>query len=67
MSAYITDDPVADFNRRDKEQQEWEDKLPKCARCKEPQDTYVFEIDGELLCLGCVEKKYRRDVEDYLR
>ena len=64
---YRTNDPVADFLRRDREQQEWEDSLPHCDRCGEIIDDYVYEIDGLIYCMGCMDDKYRRNVEDYLR
>lgn len=67
MCAYRTNDPVADFLRRDREQQEWEDSLPHCDRCGEIIDDYVYEIDGLIYCMECVDDKYRRNVEDYLR
>lgn len=64
---YRTNDPVADFLRRDREQQEWEDSLPHCDRCGEIIDDYVYEIDGLIYCMECMDDKYRRNVEDYLR
>ena len=67
MSVFRSGDPVADYARWDKAQQEWEAKLPRCERCGEPIDDYVFDLgSGEILCLDCVVAKYRRDVEDYL-
>ena len=66
MSIYRSDDPTFDLNRWQKEQQDWEDSLPKCDHCKEIMDDYVFDIDGEILCIECMIAKYRRDVEDYL-
>ena len=67
MSVFRSEDPARDLAAWQKEQQDWEDSLPRCERCKEPQDTYIYDIDGEKLCLSCLNKKYRRDVEDYLR
>ena len=64
---YRTNDPVADFLRRDRDQQEWEDSLPRCDRCGEIIDDYVYEIDGLIYCMECMDDKYRRNVEDYLR
>ena len=58
--------PDADFRRWDKAQQDWEDSLPRCVRCGEILDTYLYEIDGEILCEGCMEKKYRRMADDYI-
>lgn len=67
MSVYRTDDPIADFNRRDREQAAWEDSLPKCAICHEPLDDYIWAINGQILCEFHAEKKYRQNVEDYMR
>lgn len=67
MSVFRSDDPARDFSNWEREQQEWEDRLPRCERCNEPVDDYVFDIDGEILCIECMIAKYRRDAEDYLR
>ena len=66
MGVYVSSDPDADFLRRDREQQEWEDSLPHCECCGDPIDDYVWEIDDEILCDECAKAKFRRDVEDYL-
>ena len=65
MSVFRSDDPVRDFHRWDREQQEWENSLPRCDSCRETVDDYVFDIDGEILCIQCMIEKYRRDAEDY--
>ena len=67
MSAFRSGDPVADFRRWEREQQEWEDSLPRCEHCGEPIDEFVWEIDGEILCDDCARAAYRHDVEDYVR
>ena len=67
MSVFRSDDLDRDLAAWEREQQEWEDSLPRCERCGEPQDTSLYEIDDEILCLDCVVEKYRRDVEDYLK
>lgn len=60
-----TDDPVRDFERRDREQQEWLDRLPKCAHCHQPiqYDSY-YEIEGESICPECLyeycEEQYKK-------
>jgi formylmethanofuran dehydrogenase subunit E len=51
-----TDDPVADFLAYDREQTEWEKRLPKCAHCKEPiQDEHYYIIDDKNVCYDCLE------------
>ena len=67
MSVFRSADLDADIRRRDKAEQDWEDSLPRCMRCGDPLDTFLYEIDDEILCEGCMERKYRRNVEDYLR
>lgn len=51
----------------DAEMERRQELLPRCERCGEPLDTYLFEIDDEVLCEDCVAAKFRRNVEDYLR
>jgi transposase len=67
MSIFRSNDPIADFQRRERERQEWEDSLPHSDHCDEPVDDYVYDIDGEILCIQCMIDKYRRDAEDYAR
>ena len=64
---FVTDDPIRDFHRHDREQQDWEDSLPHCECCGDAVDDYVYDISGEILCIKCLVARYRRDVEDYLR
>lgn len=68
MSIHRSADLNADIDAMLKEEQEWEDRLPHCARCGEPMDDYVFDLgSGEVLCMDCVVAKYRRDAEGYMR
>lgn len=67
MSVHRSGDPLYDLAMREKEQQEWEDSLPCCDCCGEKVDDYVYDIDGEILCIQCMIEKYRRDAEDYLK
>ena len=60
---FMTDDPIADFDRYDREQQAWEDKLPHCDICGEAIDDFLWEIDGVIMCEYCATKKYRRSVD----
>ena len=63
---YYSDDPVADFLRRDAEQARKLERLPVCVECDEPiQDDYCFEIDGELICAECLVRNHRKYTEDY--
>lgn len=58
-----TDDPIADFNRYDRELEKKEAKLPKCSDCGEPiYDEYYYKINGKIICIECIED-YREDVD----
>lgn len=62
-----TDDPIADFERYDAEQQAQLDKLPVCTYCDEPvQDDFYYEINGEVICETCLDRFFRKSVEDYV-
>ena len=58
---YFTDDPIADYNRWSREQEEQLKKLPKCHVCGEPiQDDYAVCIDDNWYCDNCISdmRKY---------
>lgn len=62
-----TDNPVADFERHDRRQAAELDRLPKCGYCDETvQDDYYFEIEGEIICEGCLIKHFRKAVDEYV-
>ena len=67
MSYFRSNDPDRDFDRWDKAQQDWEDSLPHCDICGEPIDDHVYDIDGVLYCIDCMEKQYKRKAEGYVR
>lgn len=52
-----TADPIADFMRRDAEQQKWLDKRPVCDGCGEPiQEQQAFYYADEWFCMECEEE-----------
>lgn len=62
-----TDDPIADFARYDAEQEEQLEKMPVCCECDNPiQDEYCYEINGEVICETCLDRFFRKSVEDYV-
>ncbi len=64
---YITDDPIADYNRHQAEIEKWLAKRPECADCGEPvQDEYFYLINDEVICPDCLKNNYRKNVEDYI-
>lgn len=66
MSYFRSGDPLADFARHDRHQEEALKRLPICDKCrKRIQDDDYYAIDGEILHEECMKEKYRRSVEDY--
>lgn len=64
---YRTDDPVADFHRKDAEECEWLSKLPVCDCCNEPiMDEHYYEIDGSIMCQECLDDQCKKLVENYI-
>lgn len=52
---YRTDDPIADFNRYDREQAMERRKLPRCCECgARIYDEEAFIMDGETFCRDCI-------------
>ena len=66
MSYFRHGDPLDDFDRLDRQQAEYEARLPVCEDCKQPiHDEDYYEIDGEILCEECMKSRYRRSTEEY--
>lgn len=61
---YITDDPVADYDRYDTERAEEENRLPHCDYCGEPIHEKYYEIDGEIICEDCLDANFAKWVEN---
>ena len=61
---FRTDDPVADFNRHDREQARRLRQLPTCERCGDAiQQEKAVCIEGFWYCDDCLDE-YRREVVD---
>ena len=64
---YYSDNPVADFERWDRDQAEKLARLPVCSHCGEPiQDDFCFEINDELFCEDCMKDNFRRSTDNYI-
>lgn len=62
-----TDDPIADFHRHDRQSENALDKLPRCSICDKPiQEDHFYEINGDYICLECLED-FERDTDDYVK
>ena len=58
-----TDDPVADFERHDREQARLLERLPTCERCgNRIEQELAVCIDGFWYCDDCLEF-YRKEIE----
>ena len=61
----FTDDPVADFNRHDREMQraerEQRESRPRCVYCKKPiLDDECYEFDFGCVCDNCIIDHHRK-------
>lgn len=66
MSYFRHGDPLDDFDRLDRKQAEAEARLPICDEYGHRiHDEYYYEIDGEILCEECMNRRYQRRTEDY--
>jgi len=61
---YRTDNPIADFERHERQQQKWLERLPVCDICDEPiQDDHYYLINGDNICPDCMENRFRKEVD----
>lgn len=62
---FRTDDPVADFERHDREQAKLLNSLPKCSICKAPiQQERAFEKNGFWICHECYEDNQKEVMDE---
>lgn len=61
-----SDDPLMDFARHDREQAKQLDSLPKCGICGESiQDECMYLINDEFVCQECLDRDFRKYVDDF--
>ena len=64
---YYTDDPLADFARKDADDARWLCSRPKCYECGEPiQQDFCYEINDEVICEQCLNENHRKMVDGYI-
>ena len=64
---YRTDDPIADFNRHQEDMERRLEQRPRCSQCDEHiQEEFCFEINGELICEGCMKMEFRKLTTDFM-
>ena len=60
-------DNFSQWEAHERRQEALLDKLPECERCgKLIQDDYYFEIENEILCEDCMNRRYRKSTEDFV-
>lgn len=63
----MTNDLDADIRRHYEEEDSRHKRLPKCDCCHDTiDDEDYYDINGEILCYECLNKKYRRWTSDYV-
>lgn len=64
MSYFRLGDPLDDLQRKER----LEEEMPICDDCTNPiNDDFCFEIETEILCQKCMNRRYRKNTEDYKR
>jgi formylmethanofuran dehydrogenase subunit E len=60
-------DPIRDFERRDREQQRWLNRRPRCSCCGHHiQDENCYLINDEFVCPECLKEQFEKQTEDYM-
>lgn len=59
-----SNDPVADAMRHQAQLEELASRYHYCVECGRILDDYAYDINGNLLCLPCVNKIFRVDVDN---
>jgi hypothetical protein len=55
------------WERHDYEQEKGLEKLPVCDYCRKTiQDDHYFDINGDIVCEGCLVENFRKNTEDYV-
>lgn len=63
----MRDRVLEELNAHLRAEEEYLEKLPKCALCGEPiQDDFLYYINGETLCEDCLNNNYRDVTENFM-
>lgn len=60
---YRTDDPIADYDRWEREQELRTAKLPECDICGRHIEDHYYNLYGEICCEDCLDEHFRVTVE----
>lgn len=56
------------FEKRDREQADWEERLPVCEHCEQPiMDEYCYPLGDEYYCPSCMDKLFKKPTSDYMQ
>ena len=54
------------WERKERENERKLEKRPVCSNCGEHiQDENAYYINGEWICAECMERDFKKDVDDY--
>ena len=57
MSTYYSGNPLADANRKDRDDQKWLDSRPKCYACGDPiQEDTCYGYNGHKYHISCKDE-----------
>lgn len=66
MTDYIPD-YTEQFNRYEAEREAAISHYPKCDYCGERiLDEFLFDLEGDIVCEGCMKEHFRKHTEDYI-
>lgn len=55
------------YRRHEAEQERQRARLPVCDYCNDPvEDDHFFLVNDEIICPDCMDKHFRKDVDDYV-
>lgn len=55
------------YDQHEARQQQALEQLPRCSECDNPiQDDYYYEINDEVICTECLNRDFRKSVDDYI-
>ena len=55
------------WEAHDREQEEQLEKFPVCEHCGKPiQGEYLYLIDGEFICPDCLDREFKKNVDDFI-
>ena len=60
-----TDNPARDWDAYCEAQEREAERHPRCSKCGERINEWVYDLDGDLFCEDCIDD-FRHPVENYI-